>query len=86
MRLKKEKILNLVLNSYVIKFASEMVVKATITYYRIAKVPVILHQDGKSKPPHLNNWSDDWHHLAILLMYSPKWLFLFPSFFFLLPQ
>ena len=32
-----------------------------------------------SRPPHLRTWSDGWRHLRFLLLYSPRWLFLYPG-------
>jgi glycosyltransferase involved in cell wall biosynthesis len=61
------------------EFASEMVVRAALERYRIAEVPTTLRPDGRSRPPHLKTWRDGWRHLKFLLMYSPKWLFLYPS-------
>ncbi len=61
------------------EFASEMVVKATIFGMRIAEVPTTLAPDGRSRPPHLRSWRDGWRHLRFLLMYSPRWLFLYPG-------
>jgi glycosyltransferase involved in cell wall biosynthesis len=61
------------------EFASEMVVKATINKMRIAEVPTTLSPDGRSRPPHLRSWRDGWRHLRFLLLYSPRWLFLFPG-------
>ena len=61
------------------EFASEMVVKASLKKLKIAEVPTILSPDGRSRPPHLNTWSDGWRHLRFLLLYSPKWLFLIPG-------
>lgn len=66
------------------EFASEMVVKATIFGLKIAEVPTILHKDGRSRPPHLRTWRDGWRHLRFLLIYSPRWLFLYPGLFLLL--
>ncbi len=63
------------------EFASEMVVKATLFGMRIAEVPTTLAPDGRSRPPHLRSWRDGWRHLRFLLMYSPRWLFLYPGFF-----
>ncbi|NQU32630.1 MAG: glycosyltransferase family 2 protein [Bacteroidetes bacterium] len=80
----KERIKKLGLITPGMEFASEMVVKATILNYRMAEVPIILHADGRSRSPHLNTWRDGWRHLVFLLMYSPKWLFFFPSIFILL--
>ncbi|MGH8470159.1 MAG: glycosyltransferase family 2 protein [Gammaproteobacteria bacterium] len=62
------------------EFASEMVVKATLHGLRIAEVPTTLSPDGRSHPPHLRSWRDGWRHLRFLLIYSPRWLFLYPGF------
>lgn len=61
------------------EFASEMVVKATLFGMRVAEVPTTLSPDGRSRPPHLRTWRDGWRHLRFLLMYSPRWLFLYPG-------
>ena len=61
------------------EFASEMVVRASLAKYRIDEVPTTLKPDGRSRPPHLRTWRDGWRHLSFLLMYSPRWLFLYPG-------
>jgi hypothetical protein len=61
------------------EFASEMVIKATLRSLRIAEVPITLHPDGRSRPPHLKPWRDGWRHLRFMLIYSPRWLFLMPG-------
>ena len=61
------------------EFASEMVVKATLHKLRITEVPTTLSPDGRSRPPHLRSWRDGWRHLRFLLLYSPRWLFLYPG-------
>ncbi len=61
------------------EFASEMVVKATLQKLRITEVPTTLSPDGRSRPPHLRSWRDGWRHLRFLLLYSPRWLFLYPG-------
>jgi hypothetical protein len=61
------------------EFASEMVVKATLQGMRIAEVPTILSPDGRTRPPHLRTWRDGWRHLRFLLLYCPRWLFLYPG-------
>jgi glycosyltransferase involved in cell wall biosynthesis len=61
------------------EFASEMVVKATLYHLKIAEVPTTLSPDGRSRPPHLRSWRDGWRHLRFLLLYSPRWLFLYPG-------
>jgi glycosyltransferase involved in cell wall biosynthesis len=62
------------------EFASEMVVKATTRKLRITEVPTTLSPDGRSRPPHLRSWRDGWRHLRFLLLFSPRWLFLYPGF------
>ena len=32
-----------------------------------------------SRPPHLRTWRDGWRHLRFLLLFSPRWLFLYPG-------
>jgi hypothetical protein len=59
--------------------ASEMVMKASIFGMRVAEVPITLHKDGRSRPPHLKPWRDGWRHLRFMLIYSPRWLFLVPG-------
>jgi glycosyltransferase involved in cell wall biosynthesis len=61
------------------EFASEMVVKASLLRMRVTEVPTTLSPDGRSHPPHLRTWHDGWRHLRFLLMYSPRWLFLYPG-------
>lgn len=61
------------------EFASEMVVKATLHNMRIAEIPTTLSPDGRSRPPHLKSWRDGWRHLRFLLLYSPRWLFIYPG-------
>jgi len=61
------------------EFASEMVVKASLLGLSIAEVPTRLSPDGRSRPPHLRTWRDGWRHLRFLLLYSPRWLFLYPG-------
>lgn len=61
------------------EFASEMVIKATLKSLRIAEVPITLHPDGRSRPPHLKPWRDGWRHLRFMLLFSPRWLFIGPG-------
>jgi hypothetical protein len=61
------------------EFASEMVVKATLLRMKIAEVPIQLHPDGRSRPPHLKPWSDGWRHLRFLLLLSPRWTLFYPG-------
>jgi len=61
------------------EFASEMVVKATLHGLEVTEVPTVLSPDGRGRPPHLRSWRDGWRHLRFLLIYSPRWLFLYPG-------
>lgn len=61
------------------EFASELIVKAHLNNLKITEVPTKLYKDGRNRKPHLNTWSDGWRHLRFLLLYSPKWLFFYPS-------
>jgi glycosyltransferase involved in cell wall biosynthesis len=79
----RSKIMDLGLRTTGMEFASEMVVRASLANYRIDEVPTTLRQDGRSRPPHLRTWRDGWRHLSFLLMYSPRYLFLYPGLVFL---
>jgi glycosyltransferase involved in cell wall biosynthesis len=61
------------------EFASEMVIKASLKRMHIAEVPVTLRPDGRTRPPHLRTWRDGWRHLRFMLLFSPRWLFLYPG-------
>lgn len=61
------------------EFASEMVVRSALAGYKLTEVPTTLAKDGRSRPPHLRTWRDGWRHLRFLLLYSPRWLFLYPG-------
>jgi len=75
----KQAIEQLNLRTTGMEFASEMVVKASLYGLKITEVPTTLSPDGRSRPPHLKTWRDGWRHLRFLLMYSPRWLFLYPG-------
>ncbi len=77
----KAAILKLDLRTTGMEFATETVVKATMYKLRIAEVPTTLAPDGRSRPPHLRSWRDGWRHLRFMLLYSPRWLFLYPGLF-----
>ena len=76
---RRSPILALDLRTTGMEFASEMVVKASVEGLRIAEVPVTLSPDKRNRPPHLRTWRDGWRHLRFLLLYSPRWLFLYPG-------
>lgn len=66
------------------EFASEMVAKAALAGLRIEEVPTTLRPDGRDRPPHLRTWRDGWRHLKFLLLFCPRWLFLYPGILLLL--
>lgn len=72
-------VLSLGLQATGMEFASELVVKAQLRGLSIAEVPITLHPDGRTRPPHLRSWRDGWRHLRFLLLFSPRWLFLYPG-------
>jgi glycosyltransferase involved in cell wall biosynthesis len=61
------------------EFACEMVIKATLHSLRITEVPITLYQDGRTRAPHLRTWRDGWRTLRFMLLFSPRWLFLWPG-------
>ena len=75
----RERISALGLRATGMEFASEMVVRAALAELRIEEVPTTLSPDGRSRPPHLRTWRDGWRHLSFLLLYSPRFLFLYPG-------
>ena len=76
---RRDSVMKLGLQATGMEFASELVVKATLNKQRITEVPTTLAKDGRSRPPHLHTWRDGWRHLRFLLLFSPRWLFLYPG-------
>lgn len=66
------------------EFASEMVVKASLAGVGIAEVPTTLSPDGRGRAPHMRPWRDGWRNLRFMMLYSPRWLFLYPGLFLML--
>ncbi|NQZ99787.1 MAG: glycosyltransferase family 2 protein [Myxococcales bacterium] len=63
------------------EFATEMIIKATLQGAIMAEVPITLHPDGRrTHGPHLRTFRDGWRTVRFFLMYSPRWLFLYPGF------
>ncbi|WP_231029549.1 glycosyltransferase family 2 protein [Sphingomonas sp. IC-56] len=76
---RRESIQALELKTSGMEFASEMVVRAAIGKLDIREVPTTLAPDGRSRAPHLRTWRDGWRHLRFLLIYAPRFLFLYPG-------
>jgi glycosyltransferase involved in cell wall biosynthesis len=75
----REAVSKLGLQATGMEFALEMLVKATMSGMRITEVPVRLSPDGRDRAPHLRSWRDGWRSLRLFLLYSPRWLFLYPG-------
>jgi hypothetical protein len=76
---RKDSYQSLRLSAPGMEFASEMVVKACLAKQKISEVPIVLHPDGRDRPPHLRSFRDGWRHLRFLLLMCPLWLYLIPS-------
>ena len=61
------------------EFSSEIVLQMARRNFRISEVPITLRKDRRDRAPHLRTWRDGWRHLCILLVYSPRFLFLMPG-------
>lgn len=60
--------------------ASEIIVKATLKKLRIAEVPVAQRAAlDPNRDSRLRVWRDGWRHLRLLLLLSPRWMFLYPG-------
>jgi hypothetical protein len=75
----RRKILDLGLRVGGMEFAIEMIVKASMAQLRISEVPIVLSPDRRDRTPHLRTWRDGWNSLRLLLLYCPRWLFLYPG-------
>lgn len=75
----RDRMIALNLHTNGMEYASEMIIVSALRDYSIVEVPTTLKKDGRSRPPHLRTWRDGWRHLRFLLMFSPRWLFLYPG-------
>jgi glycosyltransferase involved in cell wall biosynthesis len=76
---RRDSVLALNLVSEGMEYASEMIVKASLSGLKISEVPVTLSKDGRDRPPHLRSFRDGWRHLRLLFLHCPRWLFLYPG-------
>ena len=76
---RKDKVLGLNLVTTGMEWASEMVIKSALAGLAMTEVPITLHKDGRSRPPHLRRWRDGWRHLRFMLLHSPNWLLISPG-------
>ena len=57
-----------------------MIVKAVRREMRITEAPVRQRRAlDPNRSSHLRPWRDGWSHLRLLLMLSPRWVFLYPA-------
>jgi glycosyltransferase involved in cell wall biosynthesis len=76
---KKEAVEKLDLRCRGMEFASEMVAKAGQKKLHIKEIPIDYYAAPGSRTPNLRSFSDGWRHLRFMLVFSPKYLFLFPG-------
>ncbi len=76
---RRDRLMELGLQTSGMEFASEMVVRSSLAHLRISEVPTTLRPDGRTRAPHLRTWRDGWRHLRFLLAFSPRWLLFYPS-------
>lgn len=76
---ERSAVVELDLRSQGMEFALEMIVKAKLHRLKIVEVPTTLSPDGRGRPPHLKTWRDGWRSLRFFLLFSPRWLFLYPG-------
>ena len=64
------------------EFATEMILKSGVFRVKTAEVPITLHPDGRvNRAPHLRTIRDGWRTLRLYLLFSPRWLFVYPGLF-----
>ncbi len=61
------------------EFNSEMIARASLLRMKITEVPTTLKPDGRGRPPHLRSFSAGWQHLRMMLLYSPRFIFIYPG-------
>lgn len=76
---RRDAMLALNLRTTGMEYASEMVISAALNDMKRTEIPITLYPDGRTRPPHLRTWRDGWRHLRFMLLYSPRWLFLYPG-------
>ena len=77
--LVRDKVLGLKLQARGMEFVSEMIVRGAIGGLSMTAVPTRLKKDGRSRPSHLRTWRDGWRNLRFMLLFSPRWLYLYPG-------
>lgn len=76
---RRQAVLDLNIVSRGMEFALEMVVKSGLMNLKVCEIPTTLSPDGRGRAPHLKTWRDGWRSLRFFLIFSPRWLFLYPG-------
>jgi glycosyltransferase involved in cell wall biosynthesis len=76
---RKDAIERIKLDAPGMEFASEMVVKSCLNRLKISEVPIVLHPDGRGRPPHMRSFRDGWRNLRLMLLLCPLWLYFIPA-------
>lgn len=59
---------------------AELIIKAAKADLRVVDVPVVQRRGlDPQRVSHLRAWRDGWRILRLLLMFSPRWLYLYPG-------
>jgi glycosyltransferase involved in cell wall biosynthesis len=61
------------------EFATEMIIRIVNVGGKVIEVPTELRVDGRSRAPHLRSFPDGWRHLKLMLLYSPRFLQIYPG-------
>ncbi len=77
--LRKEALPKLQLSTTGMEFASEMIIKSLLVGLKVVEVPTTLRPDGREGSSHLRPWRDGWRHLRLMLLFAPRFLFLYPG-------
>ena len=66
-------------------FALEILIKSKTMKAKVTEIPITLYKDGRiNSKSHLKTIKDGLKTLKFILISSPKWIFFFPSIFFLI--
>lgn len=76
---RREAVLRMDMRATGMEFAIEQVVKAALLGLQVSEVPTTLSPDAEGRRPHLRPLRDGWRTIRFMLLYSPRWLFLYPG-------
>lgn len=76
---RRDTIMALDLQMTGMEYASEMIIRASVSGVSIAEVPITYYPDQRGRSSHLRTWRDGWRHLRFLMLFSPDWLLVYPG-------